>query len=63
MPQTKFPREESKGTPEKVSQWKESVGEGPEASILVLVGWLKAGPLCSEDVADAIAAEFIGSQA
>jgi hypothetical protein len=60
VPQTKLPGEESKGTPEKVSQWRESVGERPEASILVLVGWLKTGPLCSDDVADAIAADFIG---
>jgi hypothetical protein len=58
-----LPGEERRGSPEKLSQLRESVGEGPEASIQILVGWLKAGPFCSDVVEDAIVAGFASGQA
>ena len=63
VPQTNLSEDESRGTPEKLSQSRDSVGDGPETSSLVLVGWLKARPLCSDGVGDAIVADATGGRA
>lgn len=63
VPQTNLSEDDSRGTPEKLSQSRDSVSDGPEASILVLVGWLKARPLCSDGVGDAIVADVANGRA